>query len=35
VLNRKAIRFFWLALKAALWGALARLAGKLIEKLIG
>ena len=33
--NRRAKRLFWLAIKAALWGALSRLVGKLIEKLMG
>lgn len=34
VKNRRAKRLFWLAMKAALWGALSRLVGKLIEKLM-
>jgi hypothetical protein len=33
--SRRAKRLFWLAIKAALWGALSRLVGKLIEKLMG
>ena len=32
--SRRAKRLFWLAIKAALWGALSRLVGKLIEKLM-
>jgi hypothetical protein len=35
VKNRRANRLFWLAIKADLWGALSRLVGKLIEKLMG
>jgi hypothetical protein len=35
VKNRQAKRLLWLAMKAALWGALSRLVGKLIEKLMG
>jgi hypothetical protein len=32
--NRRAKRLFWLAIKAALWGALSRLVGKLIDKFM-
>jgi len=35
VKNRRAKGLFWLAIKAALWGALSRLVSKLIEKLMG
>jgi hypothetical protein len=35
VKNRRAKRLLWLAIKAALWGALSRLVSKLIEKLMG
>jgi hypothetical protein len=35
VKNRRAQGLFWLALRAALWGALSRLVSKLIEKLMG
>jgi hypothetical protein len=35
VKSGRAKRLFWLAIKAALWGALSRLVGKPIEKLMG
>jgi hypothetical protein len=34
VRNRQAKRLFWLAVKAALWGALTRLVSKLIDRFM-
>jgi hypothetical protein len=34
VKNRRATRMFWLAIRAALWGALSRLVGKFIDKFM-
>jgi len=34
VVNRRAKGLIWLAIKAALWGALSRLVSKLIDKLM-
>jgi hypothetical protein len=34
VKNRRAKRLIWLAIRAALWGALSRLVSKLIDKFM-